>query len=204
MPLFDAPPEALDKVYAEALFDLAETDGSGGRERLESLSGEMDELVELTRANPELSEFLASRIIPTDQREKSLEKLFKGRVSPLLFNFMVILNRKERLSRLLPIANAFERMVQEKFGRIEVDVWTRHPLPQDQVASLKSHLHQALGREPIVYTYTDANMIGGIRMQVGDRMVDGSVATQLRRMKEVLSKDGASRLREKFGQAFEG
>lgn len=202
MPLFDAPPEALDKVYAESLFELAE--GEGGRDRLESLSGEMDELVELTRANPQLSEFLASRIIPTDQRERSLEKVFKGRVSPLLFNFLVILNRKERLSRLLPVASAFERMVQEKFGRIEVDVWTRHPLPQDQVASLRTRLHQALGREPVVYTYTDANMVGGIKMQVGDRMVDASVATQLRRMKEALSKEGASRLRERFDRAFEG
>ena len=53
MPLFDSPPEALDKVYAEALFDLAQSDG--GRERLESLSGELDELIELTRGNAELS-----------------------------------------------------------------------------------------------------------------------------------------------------
>ncbi|MCA9306119.1 MAG: ATP synthase F1 subunit delta [Phycisphaerales bacterium] len=202
MPLFDSPPEALDKVYAEALFDLAQSDG--GRERLESLSGELDELIELTRGNAELSEFLASQIIPIEQRERSLEKVFQGRVSPLLFNFMVILNRKERLSRLLPIASAFERMVQEKFGRVEVDVWTRHPLPKDQVDSLRNRLQQALGREPIVYTYTDSSMIGGIKMQVGDRMVDASVATQLRRMKETLSKDGASRLRERFGKAFEG
>lgn len=201
MPLFDAPPEALDKVYAESLFDLAESEG--GRQRLEELSGEMDELVELTRANPELSEFLASQIIPTVQRERSLKKIFQGRVSPLLFNFLVILNRKERLSRLLPIASAYEHMVQERFGRIEVDVYTRHPLPKDQVNAIRERLKQALQREPIVYTYTDPAMLGGVRMQVGDRMVDASIATQLRRMKEVLSKDGASRLREKFDQAFE-
>ncbi len=206
MPLFDAHPEALDKVYAESLFQLAESEGGGaeGRQRLEALSGEMDELVELTRESPQLSEFLASRIIPTAHRERSLAAIFKGRVSPLLFDFLNILNRKERLSRLLPIASAFEHMVQERFGRIEVDLYTRHPIPKDQLTGIRDSLQKALGREPVVYTYTDPAMVGGIRMQVGDRMVDASIATRLRRMRETLSKDGASRLREGFNKAFEG
>ncbi|MCA9292673.1 MAG: ATP synthase F1 subunit delta [Phycisphaerales bacterium] len=201
MPLYEAPPEAVDRVYAESVFELAQAEG--GRERLESLSGEFDELVELTRQSAELSEFLASRILSIAEREKSLDKMFKGQVSNLLLNTLQVLNRKERLMRLLSVVAAFQEMVQEKFGRIEVDVYTRSPLPADQLERIRTHLKTALQREPVLYSYTDPAMIGGVRMQIGDRLFDDSVRSQLRSMAERLKRDGITRVRAAADRAFE-
>ena len=201
MPLFESPPEAVDRVYAESLFELAEAEG--GRDRLESLSGECDELVELTRQSPELSEFLASRILSIDDRERSLNTMFNGHVSDLLLRLLHILNRKERLMRLLSIVAAFQEMVQAKFGRIEVDVYTRTAISAEQLERIGTHLQAALKREPVLYTYTDPAMIGGVRMQIGDRLFDDSVSSQLRSMAERLKREGTARVRTAVDRAFE-
>jgi len=201
MPLIDTPPDALAKVYAQSLFELAAEDG--GRQRLEDLSGEVDELVELTRAEPQLSEFLASRILPVRSREASIRKIFEGRISELLLKFLLVLNRKERLNQFLPIAKAFEQMVQEQFGRVEIDVFTRYPLDQSELDSLRDRLKQAIKREPVMHSYTNENMIGGVMLQVGDKLIDASIATRLRKMRDLLTSEGASIIRSKFDQVFE-
>lgn len=200
MPLFESPPEAVDKVYARSLFELAEADG--GRERLESLAAELDEFVELTRAEAQLSEFLSSRILGTDERAGSLKVMFDGRISDLLLRFLQVLNRKERLSRLLSIVAAFEEMVQEKFGRIEVNVYTRESISAEQIASIKSRLEIATGREPVIYPYTTPGMIGGVKMQIGDRLFDDSIQTSLRNMTELIKEDGAAAIRTKPSSQF--
>lgn len=201
MPLIDAQPDALAKIYAESLYELAEAEG--GRERLEAMAGELDELVELTREMPQLSEFMASRIVSLEKRAKSLEVIFKGRVSELLYRFLQILNRKERLNAFLPMATAFDQMVQEQFGRIEVDIHTRGSVEPGELESFKARLQGALGREPVVHTYTDPTMLGGVKIQIGDRLIDASLSTRLRRMRELLLSEGAGLMRERFERSFD-
>ena len=200
MPLFESPPEAVDKVYARSLFELAESEG--GRGRLESLSAELDELVELTRAEPQLSEFFSSRILGAEDRRDSIEAMFKGALSDLLLRFLQILNRKERLNRLLSIVAAYEEMVQEKFGRIEVSVYTREAISADQIEQIRARLETATGREPVIYPYTVPGMIGGAKMQIGDRLFDDSIQTSLRNMSELIKADGAATIRTRDSAEF--
>lgn len=201
MPLIDSPPDALARVYAGSLFDLAQKEG--GQARLEELSGELEELVELTRSMPELSEFLASRILGVADRGAALKRILTGRCSPLLMNFVLVLNKKERLNQLLPMVAAFDEMMQEKFGRVEVDVFTRHELTRDQIADIQKKLAGALGREPVVHAYTDPKMLGGMRLQVGDKLIDASVSTMLRKMQDQLKTKGSDALRARFDRLMD-
>src|SRR6185436_10775609 len=116
MPLSDAQPDALATIYAKSLFALAETDG--GQANAESISGELDEILELARQDKAFGEFLASRVVPVKARAASLDKIFKGRISDLTLRFLQVLNRKQRLPHLSPIAAAFDSLVQERFGRV--------------------------------------------------------------------------------------
>lgn len=200
MPLFESPPEAVDKVYARSLFELA--DAEGGQDRLESLAAELDELVELTRAEAQLSEFFSSRILAMEDRRASISTMFDGRISDLLLRFLQVLNRKERLARLLSIVAAYEEMVQERFGRIEVSVYTREPISADQIEKIRARLEVATGREPVIYPYTVPTMIGGVRMQIGDRLFDDSIQTSLRNLNELIKEDGAAVIRTRDSSDF--
>lgn len=201
MPLIETPPDAVDKVYAQSLFDLA--DMEGGRPLLEDLAGEVEALAELLREHRLLAEFFNSRIIPVAEKDRVLRRVFEGRVSDLVLRFLLVLNRKERLNRALRIFVAFDQLMQERFGKVEVDLYTRFPLEPTQVERIRRRLEEVLKREPIVHTYLDEEMIGGIRMQVGDKLIDASVATQLRRMRERLLEQGGAEVRARAGRIIE-
>ncbi len=201
MPLIETPPDAVDRVYAQSLFELAETEG--GRDQLESIASELEELANLIRTHRDLAELLGSRIIPVVDKQRSLNTIFGGRISDLLLRFLLVLLRKERLNRTLPITVAFDELIQNRFGRVEIDLYTRLALPAEQVDSIRKRLHHALQREPVLHAYLDEDMIGGVRMQVGDKLIDASVATQLRRMREQLIDSGSNSVRVRFDRILE-
>ena len=83
------------------------------------------------------------------------------------------------------------RSEQEAFGRVEVDVFTASGSVDDATKSaLAADLKKSLGKEPVLHFYADAAMIGGLKLRIGDRLIDGSVAAQLRRMRSALLDGG--------------
>ena len=121
--------------------------------------------------------------------------VFTGRVDDLTLRFLLVLNRKERLSRLPSIAAAFDERVQHAFGRIEVDVYTPSPISQDEVSFIKARLQAVLQKEPVIHAYTEPAMIGGVKLQIGDQLIDASVASGLRRMRDQLNTKGLAEIR---------
>jgi phosphoglycerate kinase len=202
MPLIDSPPDALAEIYARSLFELAEKQGGSGA--VETAVDELETLLELARADTRFSEFLASRVLPVADRAGSLEKILKGRVSDITLRFLLVLNEKGRLPHLPAIVAALDQLVQETFGRIEVDVYTAAPLSPEDLRMIKGRLQAAMGREPVLHPYLDESIIGGVRIQIGDRLIDGSVVTALRRMRDQLSEAGAARLRAEADRILVG
>jgi F-type H+-transporting ATPase subunit delta len=202
MPLLEIQPDALAMIYAKSLYQLA--DEQGGREKVETVLAELEDVLELARHDQRFSEFLASRVVPADRRGHSLEQIFKGRASDLTLRFLQVVNDKGRLSHLTAIVGAFDHLAQEKFGKVEVDVYTASPISPDELRAIREQLQAKLGREPIVHPYVDHTMIGGIRVQIGDQLVDGSFSTQLRRLKDQLGQKGAASMRARFDQAVDG
>ncbi len=199
--IIDQPPEALDKVYAQSLFELAEAEG--GHARLEELSDEMDQLFELRGSDPQATEFFRSKLIPAAAKIVVLHKALDGKITPLLLKGMLLLARKERLDRMWRVFTAFQQMLDERFGKVEVDVFTRFPLPQDELNRLRDRLQGVLKREPVMHAYLDEGMIGGLKIQVGDKMMDASITTTLRRMCDRMVEHGADEIRAKADRIIE-
>lgn len=193
MPLINAAPDALSRLYAASLFEMAQQEG--GQARIEEVHAELEEILELTRRDPAFGEFLSSRVVPAAERGVSLKNIFKGRVSDLTHAFLQIVNQKDRLSHLPAITASFDEIIQHAFGRVEVDVYTAAPLDQEELSSIKSRLQAVLGKPPVIHAYVEPTMIGGVKMQIGDQLIDASIAAELRRMKDRLSTHGAAELR---------
>jgi F-type H+-transporting ATPase subunit delta len=176
--------DALASTYARSMFDLASA--AGGQAKISEVAGELEQIVELARENKSLREFIASPIIDAQRREASLKSIFANRVTDLTLRFLLVLNSNGRLSRLESIASAFDALVQEHFGRIEVDVYTAAPMGREQLDDLGKHIREAIGKETVLHPYTEASMIGGVKLRIGDQLIDGSIATRLKRMKRDL------------------
>ncbi len=197
MPLIEAQPDALAKVYAKSVFEIAHT--QGGQANTESVLGELEDILEMARNDAQFSELLASRLIDTDKRDASLLRIFEGRVSTLTLNFLRQLNRKGRLGNLPSISAAMDEMVQSQFGRIEVDVFTASPISADELGSVKNRIADALGKDVILHPYTDSSMLGGIKLRLGDQLIDASIQAELRKMRDNLVNKGAAEVRGRAG-----
>ena len=101
---------------------------------------------------------------------------------------------------------AFDALVQEAHGRIEVDVITASEAEAspELLEAVRARVQSVLGKEPVLHHYADPAMIGGIKMRIGDQLVDGSVATRLRRMKEEILGKGATQVRSESERFLEG
>ena len=177
--------DEVAKVYARSLFELARE--LGGDAGVASMGAELREVCELARGDRRLQEFFRSPIVDPARRADSLRRMFGGKVTDTLLNFMLVLNRKGRLAELLAIEGAYDALEQEAFGRVEVDVFTQGGTVDEATkATLAADLKKSLGKEPVLHFYADPAMIGGLKIRIGDQLIDGSVAAQLRRMRSAL------------------
>jgi len=188
--------DALSHVYALSLFQLAEE--AGGTDKIMEIADELEQICELIRSNNELAAFFASPVIDVERRSESLVAIFSDRLTDLVLRFLIVLNQKGRLGNLENISTAYDALVQESFGRVEVDVFTAQPMAAADLEGIKAQMASTLGKEPVLHPYVDKAMLGGIKLRIGDQLIDGSVSTRLRRIGEDLTKRGGSSVRETF------
>ena len=188
--------DALAKVYARSLFELA-TD-AGGTDKLMEVADELEQICELAREDKKINLFLSSPIVDVKARGKALSAIFTNRITDLVLRFLLVLNNKGRLDRLESIETAFDQLVQEAFGRIEVDVITPVAIDAELIATIKEKISTVLGKEPILHPYVDESLLGGIKLRIGDQLIDGSVQTRLRKLSEELKNNGGAAVRERF------
>ncbi len=201
MPLIESQPTALAKVYAKTLFEIAHA--HGGQQNAEEILGELEDIIEIARNDRQFNELLASRLIEAEKRDASLVRMFDGKVSPLTLNFLRQLNRKGRLANLSQIAVAMDEFVQEQFGRIEVDVFTATPISASELENVRKRLSDSLGKDVIMHPYTDSTMLGGIKLRMGDQLIDASIQAELRRMRDNLLNKGAGEVRGRSSEMLE-
>jgi F-type H+-transporting ATPase subunit delta len=188
--------DALANVYARSLFELAMD--AGGTDKLMEVADELEQICELARKDKKINLFLSSPVVDVKARGKALSAIFTNRITDLVLRFLLVLNNKGRLDRLESIETAFDQLVQEAFGRIEVDVITPVAIDAELIAAIKEKISTVLGKEPVLHPYVDESLLGGIKLRIGDQLIDGSVQTRLRKLSEELKNNGGAAVRERF------
>lgn len=171
----------IEKVYSEALFELAE-EGGAVRDTSEELSAVSD----IFSANSELFDILSAPMVADSEKTELLGSIFGGRISQLTLDFLCVLSQKGRIRSLNGIADAFRNKHYEAEGIIEVTVTSVKPLSDTQRAALKAKLEQKYGKTVIMKEQTDPALLGGLVVTCGDTMLDGSVRTKLSSMRSQL------------------
>ena len=193
--------DALAEVYASSLYELA--DEAGGLEKIIQLGDELHQICALTGALPAFAEFLASPIIEKHKRSAVLGRIFRDRVTDLMLRFLLVLNDKGRLGHLERIGRAYGAMVQEAHGRIDVDVYTAVALDDKAQRRIGHRIREVIEKEPVLHAFVDESMLGGLTLRIGDQLMDGSVATRLRRLKQNLLTTGTATVGDRFNQIID-
>ena len=168
-------------AYASSLLDLASE-----QNQAEPIGQELAALKQIVQENRTFALFLADPAIGHTERTDALNRIFGGKISKLMHNFIGVLNEKGRLSSLVAIADAYDDLLSEKLGKVEVDVTVATKLSPDLLEDVRKRVSAALKKDAIVQEHVDESIIGGLIIRVGDKLMDASVKTQLAAMKQQL------------------
>jgi F-type H+-transporting ATPase subunit delta len=173
---------SVARRYAQALLDLVETDPSKVADRLV----EFDQLV---REHPPLKEVLISPAFRMEERRQVFDRVLKKLAwGAPLDRFLWYLVEHRRVDLISGIAEAFQAMVDERAGKVRVEVSSARPLDQSTGTRLSKALSQVLGKTVIMKPRVDESLIAGLSVKVGDLVVDGSLKTQLNSLREALTR----------------
>ncbi len=161
--------------YALALYALADEQGTvatieGDLGRVSSAIAESADLAKLLH-DPELSRDAATRAIAAVSGVLALD--------PLTAKFLGVLAGNRRLNRLTEVIAAFAAIAADARGEVTADVTTAHPLSNEQLAALTARLARREGRAVTLRTHIDPALLGGLVVQIGSQMIDGSIRTRL-------------------------
>ena len=168
-------------AYAEALLELANEASSA-----EETGQELRDIRQVVQENEKFAQMLADPVISADERGKFLHRIFDGRASQLIMHFLGLVNQKGRLSLLSSISQAYDDLLEQQQGIVEVDVTVAQALGNKELEDLAQKVSNTLKREAVVHQYVDESIIGGLVLRVKDQLIDGSVRAQLTAMRRKL------------------
>ncbi|HWI52145.1 MAG TPA: ATP synthase F1 subunit delta [Symbiobacteriaceae bacterium] len=178
--------QAVSRRYANALFELAQAKGL-----VDQVDQEFGMIVAMIDTNPQLRAVMNDVLMAPEVKSDLVKKLFTGKVSELVFNFLLVVVRKRREAFFPQMYRSFLDLANEARGIVEVEVRSAVELPEETVRTLEQKLVSRLGKRVKFQTQVAPELIGGLVVRVGDELMDGSVRTRLRRMRDRLIRSQA-------------
>jgi F-type H+-transporting ATPase subunit delta len=170
--------------FARALFDVALKENAD----LDAIQQQLSGLNSLVASHEPLQRVLINPAVPGSKKRGVVEALFEhaGRPHPVLGKLLALLAESDRLTLLPDLAAAFDKRLMDHRRVVRAELSTAIEIPADRVAELRDGLARATGREVRIETRVDPALIGGAVARIGSTVYDGSVTTQLRKLKQAL------------------
>ncbi len=171
--------------YANALFELGIE-----HDELEALGSSLESAKKMLNDSDDLRAILRNPAVELGARRKIIRAVGAKAEWPTRFqNFICLLLDRDRLQVLGDIAEAFATRHDEHLGRVRARVTSATALDDDQRKALQGRLEALTGKDVIMRTDVDDELIGGAVARVGGTIYDGSVRTHLQRMREAILKE---------------
>ena len=169
------------KRYAQALFELAQKNGQTG-----SVHEDLLELKKVFEDNKELEQMLSNPRLTIAKKKDLLTILFKE-ANPLIQNILFVLLDKKRINETVNVIDEFNVLANDAAGVAEAKVFSTRLLTADETTAISSAFAEKVGKLSLrIENVIDPSLIGGIRLQIGNRIYDSSLSGKLERLKKDL------------------
>ena len=177
------PRQPTSKRYAQAVFQLAQE-----RNALDAWQGDLMSVVE-TLSGEELLGYLEAPRVNLSQKVALLQQALPN-VDALLRNLAGLLTQRDSLRLLPEIALEYQGLLDAHYGRERAEVVTAVSLSNQQERQVADYLTNVIGKEIILTSRVDTEVLGGLVARVGDRIIDGSTRTRLQELRTSLATMG--------------
>ena len=151
------------------------------------IEGELFAFSRVVAGNPELELALGSRLGDADSRAALVGKLLDGTASPAVALIVTSLVRQPRGRRIRQLLNRAMRIVSAERGRVVATVHAANALSEAQRTRLSATLSERYGADVSLNVVIDPTVVGGLRVQVADDVIDGSISARLADLRQKLA-----------------
>ncbi len=173
--------EKLARRYATAVFSLAQE-----RNAVDAVGSGLRAVSEAFAANADLHEFFTAPVIDRYTKERTVAAALEGKTDEVALHTVLLLIRKHREAILGELVTQYEALQLAARGAEPLAVVSAKQLDASELASLVGGLEKAYGKKFDVTQAVDPSLIGGVRVTMGDRRLDGSVAGRLEELSREL------------------
>jgi len=170
------------RAYARALFDLA-----SASDAVDAADRSMKAVTETVQGSVELREVLLDDSVPGGKKREIIADLFSGADSPEAVAIAALVIERGAVRQLAEVYAAFSEIAEAERGIVVAEVVTVVPITDSIRELLKDKLSAALGKPVALREQIDDSILGGIRINVAGRVLDGTLLSQLDEMRTVLS-----------------
>ena len=169
----------LASRYAIALFELADEQKS-----LDLVAADLDGLQAMIDESADLRRMIRSPILSCDEQTKAISAIgVSAGFSDLAVKFLGLLVKNRRLFMLSAIIGAFREMLATHYGEVTAEVISAKALNDTQITSIRKALEAAVGNDVTIRAKLEPDLLGGLVVRLGSRMMDNSLRSQLERLK---------------------
>jgi F-type H+-transporting ATPase subunit delta len=174
--------EEIAEVYSRALFEAAKENDA-----LDRVHEELGEFADALDENRNLQVFLFSPYFSSEEKKQGIGQIVDD-TDPRLFNFLELLAERHRMPALFRIRREFDSMWAEENRLLPVSVTSAVELDQGIVEDIGREIEQQTGRRVELSSHVDPDVLGGLKVSVGNLVLDATVRNRLEQLRKQVAK----------------
>lgn len=168
--------------YAAALFQVAKEN-----DQVALIGEQMSVVKEVLQQTPELLFFLKLPKVDMSKKKELVKQAFSN-ASPFIVNTLLLMMENHREDNLLEMAEEYIALANNERGIAEATVTSVRPLNEEEKSSLSAVLAEKVGKQTLkIENVVDPKLLGGLKVRIGNRIIDGSLRGKLDRLKQLIS-----------------
>jgi ATP synthase F1 delta subunit len=171
----------VNNTYAQAMFDAARERGSEA-----DILEELRDVSAVFKENPKLRKLFLLPTVATKDKKDACRDVFRGQVSQIVLNFLLILIDKQRIYAWTGIVRSYEKLMDEQDGVSKGVLYSVVPIYGKMLKQFEDMCGLELGIVVRLQNRIDTSLIGGVRIYINGKLIDASVKMRLENMKQAM------------------
>lgn len=170
--------KSVARRYAEAFFSIAQE-----QDKIDKYQEELELVAETIGEVENLKEYLAHLIIPSREKKELIQKIFADKLSPVTLNFLMMIIDKRREAYISTIVEEYKELADISRNIAKAEIFSAREVSEENIKTLAEQLSASTGKTVYLKQTIDPTLIGGIKIRIGDQIIDGSIAKKLEMLK---------------------
>ena len=167
--------------YAESLFDLAKEEN-----KVTQYLDDIKLVGEVLGSDPQIVQFFNHVLIENDKKIQLLDQSFKGNVDQYVLNFLKLLVQSRRIRYIDDIVKSYIKLSNQYLGIEEGMIYTPYELTDQQIQDIEKAISQKENKKVTLKVSIDPSLLGGIKVQIANRIYDGTIKNKVEMLKKEL------------------